>query len=204
MPTTTKKTPTVYGATTTMIYQLYQGGYKDGAKLSALRHGLSIDDRRGEAAWPLIFSTLDAKFLSDGRHESYAENAAYAALHCYAIYQQSVDGLIHASIYDSEKESRTLFEALGTMRKADGTMPAGLERRMQALFATTDYDAIVRSIYQLVRLLKGTHKNIVIDFAKLAQDLYGCQFSSHEAKKIIMNWGRQYYWRANQPAETAE
>lgn len=204
MPTTTNNMPSVYGTTTKMIYQLYQGGYKDSAKLSALRHGLGIDDHRGEAAWPLIFSTLDAKFLSDGKHESYAESAAYAALHSYAIYQQGVDGLVHASIYNPDKQARTLFEALATMRKADGTMPAGLERRMQSLFATTDYDAIVRSIYQLVRLLKGTHKNMVIDFAKLAQDLYSCQFSSYATKKVIMNWGRQYYWHANQSAETAE
>ena len=187
MPTTTNNMPSVYGATTKMIYQLYQGGYKDSAKLSALRHGLSIDDHRG-----------------DGKHESYAENAAYAALHSYAIYQQGVDGLVHASIYNPDKQARTLFEALATMRKADGTMPAGLERRMQSLFATTDYDAIVRSIYQLVRLLKGTHKNMVIDFAKLAQDLYSCQFSSYATKKVIMNWGRQYYWHANQSAEAAE
>ena len=54
---------------------------------------------------------------------------------------------------------------------------------------------MIRSITQLVQIMKSRHRDTKVDYAQLAQDLYYFGLSYEAANRIRLKWGQQYYWQ---------
>jgi len=82
------------------------------------------------------------------------------------------------------------------MRKNEDTRVA-LDRRVQPLLATTNAASVINGLSHLVSILKANGSAQKIDYAHLAQDLYGLQGSYERANRVRLIWGQQYF-RENQ------
>lgn len=177
-----------------IIIELYNDDSQNKAILANLRVATSIEDKHAEQAWPLMFKYMTDKDLSIDGHPSYAENAIFTALRCYAILQQGQEKIVFVSKSKDKKDDEGIefFEALNQIR--DINTQNSLDRRVNAVLSTTNITNATNLIVQLEKLLKSKKKeNIQIDFAKLAQDLFFFQVGYDQARKTSLIWGQQYY-----------
>lgn len=202
-----EKKNTIRSITGRIIYQLYNNGEINKGALATLRRTTSMADKGAEKVWPFIFDNItsdnkDTKvnFLSTNGKPTKQENAIYAALHCYAMFQQGIDQkCVYASVprkdeEDSEEKGITLFSALRMVKNSDSKVAEALDRRVTVLLATTNINSAIKSITHLVSILKGKKLGAQIDFAQLASDLNVFQTNPKAAREIALKWGRDYYW----------
>jgi len=177
-----------------IIGSLYRDGNPDKAILAGLRNAPTITSRRAQGAWPLIMENLDKKYLS---HDKYgtptaAEVAVYTAIRFYAIHQQGKEMCMYAPTAGDNPEGSTLFDALAILRKNEEKQVA-LDRRVQPILATASLTKVINDIAHLISIIKDGEKTIKIDYAWLAQDLYGLQGNYEQANRVRLHWGEQYY-----------
>ncbi|AZN76156.1 CRISPR-associated protein CasB [Lactobacillus acidophilus] len=173
--------------------KLYDNGRFDKGALANLRGSRSLLSKKATAVMPIILSELPKNDLSVDGTPTYAENAVFMALRCYAIYQQGNDHYVNGSSSDS---SKSIFEALAKLSQTDDLRDA-LDRRMSILLGSTNFNSVSNSIIHLLQILKSHDRNQTLNFALLSRDLYDFQFSSENARKVCLRWGRQYYWHDN-------
>lgn len=195
--------------TAKIINKLYGNGNPDKAVLASLRATDTIDSKRAQAVWPVMFSEMSKEDISNDQtgRPTYAETAIYTALRCYAIHQQAVEDSVYAQSFSKDKtkkpEGVTFFSALARLRTNDETRVA-LDRRMQALLASRNLANTVKSITQLTRILKANNRTLKVDYAQLAQDLFFFETSFKMANRICLKWGQQYYWQPSKEASNSE
>lgn len=170
--------------------RLYDNGNFDKGALASLRGSNSLLSKKATAVMPIMLSKLPKNSLSVDGTPTYAENAVFTALRCYAIYQQGNDYYVNGS------SSKSIFEALAQLSQNDDLRDA-LDRRMSILLGSTNFNGVSNSIIHLLQILKSHDRNQTLNFASLAQDLYNFQFSFENARKVCLRWGRQYYWHDN-------
>lgn len=188
-------TSEIANTTAKIISALYGNGAPDKASLASLREAETIDSRRAHDVWPILFSEMDERYLSkDVGKPTSAENAIYTSLRCYSIYQQGIDHNVYAS---KGTEGLALFVALAKLRNNEEIRNA-LDRRVQNLFSNRNILSVIKSVTQLVRILKSNDRNLLIDYADLAQDLYYFQNSFESSKRVFLKWGQQYYSRQSE------
>lgn len=174
-----------------LIYQLWGENLPNKAVLAALRGSKNVSDRKATNVWPMLLSILDRKDLSIDGQPTYAEKALYAALRCYALYQQGNDNvLVYAPA--GENNGKNFFYAIAQLRQNDEDQVA-IDRRVQAILANSNFESVLNNIYHLVPILKAKNNHELIDFAQLGQDLYYFQFDSENARQVSLKWGQQYY-----------
>ncbi len=186
-----------------IIRKLYGNGTPDKAVLASLRTAETITSLRAKDVWPLLFSELEEKDLSKDPKGTpiRAEVAIYTALRCYALAQQGVEQSAYAPAWNGKKdtdkkaEGTTLFQALSQMR-LNAKNSGALDRRVHTLLATRNTSSVIRSITQLVQIMKSQYGDIKVDYAQLAQDLYYFTLSYEAANHIRLKWGQQYYWQS--------
>lgn len=189
MPSEVKRT------TDRIIRTLYRDGSPDKAVLASLRNAPTITSHRAEVVWPVIMANLDEDQLSHAKDGAPTpeEVAVYTAIRFYAIHQQgNNDSFVYASAFGDESEGETLFGALGKLR-GNEDLRVATDRRVQPLLATTNVSSVINSLSHLVSILKSHSKAQQIDYALLAQDLYGLQRSYEQASRVRLRWGQQYY-----------
>lgn len=170
--------------------RLYDNGNFDKGALASLRGSNSLLSKKATAVMPIMLSKLPKNSLSVDGTPTYAENAVFTALRCYAIYQQGNDHYVNGF------SSKSIFEALAQLSQNDDLRDA-LDRRMSILLGSTNFNGVSNSIIHLLQILKSHDRNQTLNFASLAQDLYNFQFSFENARKVCLRWGRQYYWHDN-------
>ena len=170
--------------------RLYDNGNFVKGALASLRGSNSLLSKKATAVMPVMLSKLAKNSLSVDGTPTYAENAVFTALRCYAIYQQGNDHYVNGS------SSKSIFEALAQLSQNDDLRDA-LDRRMSILLGSTNFNGVSNSIIHLLQILKSHDRNQTLNFASLAQDLYNFQFSFENARKVCLRWGRQYYWHDN-------
>ena len=170
--------------------RLYDNGNFDKGALASLRGSNSLLSKKATAVMPIMLSKLPKNSLSVDGTPTYAENAVFTALRCYAIYQQGNDHYVNGS------SSKSIFEALAQLSQNDDLRDA-LDRRMSISLGSTNFKGVSNSIIHLLQILKSHDRNQTLNFASLAQDLYNFQFSFENARKVCLRWGRQYYWHDN-------
>ena len=170
--------------------RLYDNGNFDKGALASLRGSNSLLSKKATAVMPIMLSKLPKNSLSVDGTPTYAENAVFTALRCYAIYQQGNDHYVNGS------SSKSIFEALAQLSQNDDLRDA-LDRRMSISLGSTNFNGVSNSIIHLLQILKSHDRNQTLNFASLAQDLYNFQFSFENARKVCLRWGRQYYWHDN-------
>lgn len=197
-------------ATERIICQLYNNGDTDKASLSALRSAATIDGCRAQKVWPIFLSNLDEQWLSKNGKATKEESAIFAAVRMYALHQQASDACVFSrrnysdkkdeKKKDVEKNGRELFEALNWLKQGTDSHEA-LDRRVQALLGTNNYNAVIDQLVHLMQIIKSKKTGIKIDYARLAGDLYKFQFGYRQANEVRLRWGEQYY-RAFKKLET--
>lgn len=179
--------------TAQIILQIWANGAPNKAILAALRSSNSILNRNATVVWPMMLSNMEKDDLSRNGIPTCAEKAVYAALRCYAIYQQGNTGhFVYASANDENANGKELFGALAGSRKNTDTQKA-LDRRVQSVLGNSNADSAVNAIYHLVAILKSKAPQEVVDFARLGQDLYYMQLNRELARQVCLKWGQQYY-----------
>ena len=68
--------------------KLYDNGNFNRGALASLRGSNSLLSKKATAVMPIMLSELPKNDLSIDGTPTYAENAVFTALRCYAIYQQ--------------------------------------------------------------------------------------------------------------------
>lgn len=190
--------------TASIIQELYGNGNINRAVLASIRGASSMTSPRAQNVWPIMMEKLDPAMLSRTGKPTRAEIAVYSALRFYAIHQQGKEPLVAGiSGKDETADGIMLFAALANLRKNDDTRTA-LDRRVQALFGTTNISSVINSITHLVEILKATTPNQKIDYARLAGDLYRYQGSYQQARQVSLAWAQQYYRYIKQPVASAE
>lgn len=189
-------------ATERIIRQLYNNGDTDKASLSALRSAATIDGYRAQKVWPVFLSNLDEQWLSKNGKATREESAIFAAVRMYALHQQASDACVFSRRNYSdkkdekkknvEKNGRELFEALNWLKQGTDSHEA-LDRRVQALLGTNNYNAVIDQLVHLMQIIKSKKTGIQIDYARLAGDLYKFQFGYRQANEVRLRWGEQYY-----------
>lgn len=184
-------------ATERIIRQLYNNGDTDKASLSALRSATTIDGYRAQKVWPVFLSNLDEKWLSKNGKATREETAIFAAVRMYALHQQASDFCVfsrrnYSDKKDDEKNGRELFESLNLLKQGTDSHEA-LDRRVQALLGTNNYNAVIDQLVHFMQIIKSKKTGIQIDYARLAGDLYKFQFGYRQANEVRLRWGEQYY-----------
>lgn len=186
----------IRNTTAQIIYRLWENDSPNKAALAALRNSKTLLSRNASKIWPLFLSTMDKKDLSQTGSLTIGEQAIFAALHCYALYQQGKTVNLNAAVdykNDAKQDSgQNLFAALAYLR-ADESSRKAIDRRVQAVFESTNIASVTNSISHLVSILHSSSFQGKIDFAQLSQDLYYFQLSSENARRICLKWGQQYY-----------
>lgn len=184
----------IESATAKIINTLYRDGNPNKAVLASLRSAATMTSQRGQAVWPIMMANLDQKYLSRTGVPTRAENAVYAAIRFYAIHQQGKESQsVYGPANGEQAEGVQLFTALANLRKREEVRVA-LDRRVQPLLATTNADSVINSLSHLVQILKADNWQQKIDYARLAQDLYGLQANYEQATRVRLRWGQQYFW----------
>ena len=180
--------------TAQIITELYRDGQPDKALLASLRNAPTIASQHAQAVWPLLMAKLNESQLSQSGVPTRAEVAVYTAIRFYAIHQQANHTQsVYASAYGHGAEGETFFAALARLRGIESLRKA-MDRRVQPLFATTNAAGIINELSHLVSILKANGGSQKVDYAWLAQDLYGLQGSYEQASQVRLRWGQQYFW----------
>lgn len=187
-----------------ILWHLYGNGNLNKAVLAGARHAVSMTSPQAQAVWPVMMAELTKPMLSRDGKPTYAETATYAAIRLFAINQQGTETCVYAPSFNNgneDAEGVSLFFALASLRQKDDARVA-LDRRVQALLATTNVDSVINSLVHLVSILKANQRTRQIDYALLADDLYHFQMSYEQANRVRLNWGRQYFYAANKSTQT--
>lgn len=180
-------------ATSQIIFSLAGGKQIDKAALAHLRNSPSVLNPQAQHVWPLLLSALPSRELSINGMPTKAELAVFASLRMFANYQQGHDDLRYAPSWPKdEADGITVFSALSQMRQTAEDQDR-LDRRVGALLAMTNLEAVVNALIHLIDILKGSKSQAQLDFARLAQDLYDFQWSFENANRVRLAWGREYY-----------
>lgn len=186
-------TESIRNTTGRIIRQLYGNDSPDKAVLASLRGATSLDSPRAIAAWPTLLGLIDQKYLSYDGKPTYAEIAIFTAVHLYAMHQQGQDHLVYGSTQGtSEQKGLSVFTALARLR-ADPDNRTAIDRRVYQLLAMTNLEAVVNSLTSLVGIIKSSKLNEKIDYALLAENLFGFQLSYERANQVRLRWGEEYY-----------
>ncbi|WP_283583636.1 type I-E CRISPR-associated protein Cse2/CasB [Limosilactobacillus difficilis] len=176
--------------TSRIIHELWQDGNTDKAVLAALRNSNSILSQPDIQFWPLLFQQkLEEKDLSRNGVPTNQEQAIFAALHCYAMYQQGNDSLVYKP---ANKNEHQLFNILSHLRR-DERLRDGLDRRVQNVLGNTNPSSMINGIYRLISILKANSNREPVDFGQLGQDLYYLQLGHRSLRQVSLKWGQQYY-----------
>lgn len=175
-----------------IILALYNNGNINKSALASLRASNSINSRHMTEIWPIFFRYIPKEDLSRNYRPSYTEIAVFTAVRCFVIYQQGKSDCTYDKSYGSEATGITFFKALADLRKDDQVKEA-LDRRVQALLATSNVESVVNGIIHTLQILKSHNKHLVIDFAQLGQDIYHFQFDSNAARETCLKWGEEYF-----------
>lgn len=174
-----------------MINNINNNGNIDRTKLAIIRQSKNIDDIRAVKLWEFWFTHIPEQFVNNTDKPSYEENAIFSTIHCYAIYQGTRAENLNAN-KKKDSDALCLLNALGQLRK-DPKLVKGISRRVEHLLLSTDFTALVYTLYGLVSLLKSKRPNLKIDFANLGIDLFKFQLSYESARSVCFKWGTQFY-----------
>lgn len=175
-----------------IILSLYNDGNINKSALANLRASNSINSKHMTEVWSIFFKYIAKEDLSQNYKPSYTEIAVFTAVKCFAIYQQGSTECTYGKSYGDNAKGLTFFNALANLRK-DAEEKEALDRRVQALLATSNVESVINGIIHTLQILKSHNKHLVIDFAKLGQDLYHFQFDSYSARETCLKWGEEYF-----------
>ncbi len=171
------------------------GGTAQGrARVAMLRRGLG----QRSSTWMDIGEDMFSDWpqeLGAPDNDIEAVRAVQAALHLYAVHQQSKDYGV-AQLPDDQGEWATFGRSCRLIcpKLEDAN---GVKRRLNSVQAATDFDGAVRGMRALITLMrsaksKAGDSRIRLNYYSLAQDLYLMQFNEFR-DEIFQRWASDYF-----------
>lgn len=164
------------------------------ATLSTLRRAVSRDPGQDPLAWGLVLEGAEGDILPEhllgrGDTPSRAEWAAYTALTCYAVHQQSQSRPMHMP-------GTSFGEAIGQLVPRTSE---SVKARFDALLTSAGFPAVRYHLRSLVTLLRS--EGIAFDYGRFAEDLARLQ-DPRTRDRVLLAWGRDYV-KGRHPRATA-
>lgn len=185
----TSKTQQVSNVTNNIIYKIWRNGNPDKGVLSKLRQFKSIDE--AQPVWSALLPSIPDEMLSNSDNPTYEEQAIFAAVHLYAMNQQSKDYCVHDVSYGDGK-GIPLFKALRQLAiNPDNAI--GINRQINQLFGVTSFQQTEKFLTHTIQIAIGMSGHLIIDYGRLASDLYNFQFNRESAKRVHFVWGQDYF-----------
>lgn len=191
----TDKDNTVYSVTKRIILQLDSQNRRDTAILAALRNSAGKDLSEAAGVWPFLFENLPAAFLSVSGKPTCEENAIISTLQIYALCRQGTNQTVKADCSFDGSLGRSLSAG------RDEESEKAMDRRFNAMITADTFDGFVYYLRQLVKQVSAKN-GMVINFAKLADDLYWYQRGN--SRKICFRWATEYYGHRERSKEVQE
>lgn len=164
------------------------------AALANLRHGLGRAPGELPQLWGTFLQEMPEEMQSRTGDPTREEWAAYLALTLYALHQQG-----HTL---PAQNMNSAGQGLG--RAARRLVPPGepvadssIQKRFNALATATQMPELAQHLRGMVQLLRA--KDIPLDYAQLAVDLYDLQHPD-KAARVRLRWGQDFY-KEEKPAE---
>ncbi|RGE19820.1 type I-E CRISPR-associated protein Cse2/CasB [Leucobacter sp. wl10] len=164
-----------------------QNRYRDGvpaakATLAQLRRCDPATSEGVLEAWESVFSGAPQELIGHGDSPTRAENALAAALHLYAVHQQSKQDPMHVAGTGLGAAIRRLANPGEPDSRERPTM-----RRYHALSTATEPAEILHHLRGLIRQLRDA--GIPLDYATLASDIYFLG-SPATRTQVRLTWAR--------------
>lgn len=188
-------------STRQIILRLYNDGNENKGVLASLRTAPKLTSPRAQNIWPVMLGSIPETMLSRDGQPTRAEKSIYAAVRLYAIHQQAQSMFVYDQVAwknqdennKKELQGKNLFSALALIR-ANPDYKDALDRRVQAVLASTNIDTVFDALGHLVSMLKSRSAGIQVDYGQLAQDFYQFQFGYTAANRVRLRWGQQYFF----------
>jgi CRISPR system Cascade subunit CasB len=148
------------------------------AKMARLRRACGKELKDCPDIWEIIMDDLPEDMPTALNHDSYELNSRFLALTLFALHQSNSHG-------------SSLGEAMRMVAPPGDEKTASLRKRFNQVVVSKDYAALSYHLRGLVKLLKA--KDVGLDFALLAKDLYDWQFGGNSRQNVVLRWGLQYY-----------
>lgn len=160
--------------------------------------------RRGPSARTYPWMIDDGSFFDDwpsevlgkvGDNEK-ATNAVDAALHIYAVHQQSqhsygVSGKARKQGEESGEKLVSFGRACKLMTQGDNST-LNVRTKLLQIERASSFKEIVHRMMWMVQLMKASKVKIILDYSQLVRDLYRLQYPA-VAHDVFMEWGLQFF-----------
>lgn len=163
------------------------------AMLANLRRGVGHAPGDLPELWGLFLENIPPELESKTGQPTQAEWVAYLALTLYALHQQGHD-LSRDNMnrpgkkFNFGKSVRRLANT--QLKPGEGPEKAPILRRFNALATAEAMPERVHHLRGIIQLLRA--KDIPLNYARLAENLYRLQDSDH-AHEVRLEWGQDYY-----------
>ena len=162
------------------------------AYLAELRRGVGKAPGELPVLWGMLFDHIPEE-LPGSNTASPAEWAVYTALTLYALHCQGNDVPMH------QKDVSFGSAAAKLAPKEEDT--ERILRRLHMVATSASPADLAYHLRGIVQLLSS--EGIPLDYARLAKELYLCQFES-SANAVKLQWGRDFYNVRNHTKEEKE
>lgn len=159
-------------------------------QLAELRNSIGRDELP-ITTLSLVFEYLPDRFLGKGGQLTAGENSLIKALQLFSIHQQGNETIVHNTDLDSKSYEFRLGSAFHTYKKSviqKNGESQSLDRRFNIMITSTHIDELFNHLRHLIKIAS---KEVRIDYAQLAEDMYW--FQRGYENDIRLKWSRQYY-----------
>lgn len=156
------------------------------ARLARLRRGAGKSPGELPELWGEFLNGMPENMLSRSDEPSYAEWAVYLSLTMFAIHQQGKGESVHSKDISLGRAAAMLLE-----KDTDDERERVL-RRFGPVVTAKDMPELAHHLRCLIQLMSS--KNIRLDYAMLAEDIYKFQFDD-KRKNLQLKWGRDFYYK---------
>ena len=184
----TESRDTVVSVTQNILIKLYSTSeYSSGkALLAKIRNSIGKPISEAPEIWPLLFENLPEEFLGRGEHASKEELAILTAIQLFAL---NIQGNTNGFERPEARNRKNLGFYLRQIRDPENSV--SLDRRFNAMITSTTFDELSNHLRHMIKLFKSKTPNVLIDYVKLADDLYWYLIGKEE--KVRLSWARDYY-----------
>lgn len=152
--------------------------------LAELRRGIGKAPGEIPQLWGYYLESMPEEFYGD-TEPSRAEWAVYAALTLFSLHQQGKDPQINPM----QEEGQSLGSALSCLvQEADDR--ERIARRFNTIATASSVEGLFHYMKSAIQMLR--EKNIGLDYAKLAGDIYCFQFPQM-ISNVRLRWGQDFY-----------
>ena len=162
------------------------------ARLARLRRGAGKTPGELPELWGEFLNSMPDDLKSCNDEPSYAEWAVYLSLTMFAIHQQGKSENVHSEGIGLGRAAAMLLE-----KDTDEERERVL-RRFGPVVTAKDMPELAHHLRCLIQLMSS--KNIKLDYAMLADDIYTFQFYDRR-KNVQLKWGREFYYKKGEDAE---